>query len=607
MHPKLQDFLRYCENKDSIVLFFKLAGELLEHLQLPDDSEKVVLNVTKGTDRRMSFDLNSRLVLTLYHNEKLGFMLGREFIDLHRTELEIDYEAEFTNKEPIASFVSFPYDFVSDRLDLFKNEWLKCCKEYSLRNERSPYLKNHMPELLKYVRDPELILSEKSAGDSMRTVAKSTKENQSKITIVESPPLNLILYGPPGTGKTYNSINKALSIIDPVFDLNQERKMVKAEFDKYVAEGRIAFTTFHQSMSYEDFVEGLKPVEPDKQGDPVIYNIQPGIFKMICQSALTPNQAGFDKAYEELKNRLLQQETIELETPDRGAKFSISLNSKDNLTLLTGKEKNDQGTLTKENIQKHLDQGQDRPSYHSGYFKAVINYLKSEFKYSDVPDALQTRNYALIIDEINRGNIAQIFGELITLIEEDKRLGREESLEAILPYSKEKFGVPPNLYIIGTMNTADRSVEALDTALRRRFSFEEISPNPGLLTNTVEGVVLRDLLVLINKRIEKLLDKDHQIGHSYFMKVSTLNDLRIVFSRNIIPLLQEYFFGDFGKMGLVLGTGFFEVYESGDTFAEFFEYEKGELEERPVYRIKRVIEMSNEEFKSALETLINNA
>ncbi len=104
-----------------------------------------------------------------------------------------------------------------------------------------------------------------------------------------------------------------------------------------------------------------------------------------------------------------------------------------------------------------------------------------------------------------------------------------------------------------------------------------------------------------------MLDKDHQIGHSYFMKVGSLNDLRIVFSRNIIPLLQEYFFGDFGKMGLVLGTGFFEVYESGDTFAEFFEYEKGELEERPVYRIKRVIEMSNEEFKSALETLINNA
>jgi 5-methylcytosine-specific restriction protein B len=169
--------------------------------------------------------------------------------------------------------------------------------------------------------------------------------------------------------------------------------------------------------------------------------------------------------------------------------------------------------------------------------------------------------YVLIIDEINRGNVSQIFGELITLIEDDKRMGNQEALVATLPYSKKGFGVPPNLYIIGTMNTADRSVEALDTALRRRFCFEEMLPQPEKILD--EGKIydeyqidLVELLQTINKRIEKLLDKDHQIGHSFFMSVLTIGGLKHVFQYKIIPLLQEYFFGDYGKIGLVLGKDF---------------------------------------------------
>ena len=180
--------------------------------------------------------------------------------------------------------------------------------------------------------------------------------------------------------------------------------------------------------------------------------------------------------------------------------------------------------------------------------------------------------YVLIIDEINRGNMSQIFGELITLIEEGKRLGNSEELEVILPYSKDKFSVPPNLYIIGTMNTADRSVEALDTALRRRFCFEEMQPKPDLLTDKNIGVVnLKELLTTINKRIEVLLDRDHTIGHSYFINLETEQDLRNAFKNNIIPLLQEYFYGDYEKIGMVIGNGFFEVPEKYDknVFAEF--------------------------------------
>ena len=253
----------------------------------------------------------------------------------------------------------------------------------------------------------------------------------------------------------------------------------------------------------------------------------------------------------------------------------------------------------------------------------------------------------LIIDEINRGNISQIFGELITLIEDDKRLGKEEAIEVMLPYSKEKFGVPSNLYIIGTMNTADRSVEALDTALRRRFSFTEMPPDPTLLSSprkmwellwkyedigwkdpvykkaeedlfkligvseTVElkniwdkmgiqsesqiaefekipttGIDLSKLLTTINHRIEKLLDRDHQIGHSYFMKVFSWNDLQIAFYNAIIPLLQEYFFGAYHKMGLVLGKGFVEkIIEKteGKVFADF--EDTVDFDDIPTYRI----------------------
>jgi 5-methylcytosine-specific restriction protein B len=178
--------------------------------------------------------------------------------------------------------------------------------------------------------------------------------------------------------------------------------------------------------------------------------------------------------------------------------------------------------------------------------------------------------YVLIIDEINRGNVSQIFGELITLIEDDKRMGMEEALEVKLPYSKNQFSVPQNLYIIGTMNTADRSVEALDAALRRRFSFEEMPPRPELIktegelkddSRILDGKDLAVLLTTINQRIEKLLDKDHKIGHSYFMQVTTAKALREAFRSKIIPLLQEYFFGDIGKIRLVLGDGFFKPQE----------------------------------------------
>jgi 5-methylcytosine-specific restriction enzyme B len=214
----------------------------------------------------------------------------------------------------------------------------------------------------------------------------------------------------------------------------------------------------------------------------------------------------------------------------------------------------------------------------AGVFRSIADRARQD------PD----HDYALFIDEINRANVSSVFGELITLIEEDKRLRSQNALTVTLPYSRSEFGVPNNLYLIGTMNTADRSVEALDTALRRRFSFVEMEPDPSLLPEDVGGINLRKLLSVMNSRLQRLTDRDHRIGHAYFINVTeddVADELRAIFRNQVIPLMQEYFYGDWSRIGLVLGSRFVIIEVQESEFASFASDTYSEYEDRKVYQI----------------------
>jgi hypothetical protein len=275
-----------------------------------------------------------------------------------------------------------------------------------------------------------------------------------------SDPQNLILYGPPGTGKTYQTMSEAVRLC---LDLNHDdsllesdnRTALKDEYKRLQDNKQIAFVTFHQNYSYEDFVEGLRPVT-QKEGAGFKLIPQPGIFRLL------------------------------------------------------------------------VEQAEDSPEQH-----------------------------VLVIDEINRANISKVFGELITLIERDKRLGMSEAIRLRLPYSQKHFGVPANLHIVGTMNTADRSIALLDTALRRRFQFKEMAPDTSVQAfqeaEKSTGLPLVDVLKTMNRRIEYLVDRDHRIGHAFFIGCEDQSDVDSVMRDKVIPLLQEYFFDDWDRLAAVLG------------------------------------------------------
>lgn len=492
--------------------------------------------------------------------------------------------------------------------------------------------------------------------------------------------LNTILYGPPGTGKTYNSINKALEIIGVDFE-KLTREELKKEYDKRVADGQIIFTTFHQSMNYEDFIEGIKPKTVDGK---IIYEIEDGIFKQLCNKARFVSGNLFE-VLEKFKNDISEQDgRPALTIKAYSTTFDIVFRGTNVFYVQphNSTKANPWYPVNINHIKIAFETEKYDGLYNPTYIREVIRYLENNYSLKKESKNTERKPYVIIIDEINRGNVSQIFGELITLIEEDKREGNKEDISLVLPYSKEKFSVPSNLYILGTMNTADRSIEALDTALRRRFSFIEMPSLPDLINKaylekycdmyvqyydfeaehepwsnyerdfisllnrnkakyenipfkTLEKYIKKenskenyirlidefkqmeisflpvDLLNTLNSRIEVLLDADHQIGHSYFMGLNNLSDLKYCFKNKIVPLLQEYFYGDYGKIGCVIGESFFIQNNSSLKYEQilfrFRDYDIDSFSEKTVYKIKDIDKMSNDEFLEALNNLLNVA
>lgn len=395
--------------------------------------------------------------------------------------------------------------------------------------------------------------------------------------------LNQILYGSPGTGKTYHTIDKALEILGENLESRDEKK---AKFDEYVKNGQIVFTTFHQSYGYEEFVEGIKPhIDSEENSKEIKYEIKDGIFKELCEKALENRDSikNFNFYIDKLKEKV----KIDDNNPEKyfelpNTKYSIQYrNGKTFRIKFDDMSKNHKDyPVSIDNIEKLYKTSNIDEIYNSAYVRAILNYLKlqglEDYKEKDEKVNLP---YIIIIDEINRGNVSKIFGELITLIEASKRIGEKEELKVTLPYSGKEFGVPKNVYIIGTMNTADRSITSLDTALRRRFEFIEMMPDVSKLSIDCEGINLQELLKAINTRIEYLLDREKTIGHAFFISVENLESLKKVFKNRIIPLLQEYFYNDYALIDAVLNkNGMLEIsVENKDylkNMTEFIESDK---------------------------------
>ncbi|QDC44580.1 AAA family ATPase [Methylophilus medardicus] len=486
---------------------------------------------------------------------------------------------------------------------------------------------------------------------SIRPIKQTVPESETDLDVTEAirkMPLNQILYGPPGTGKTYETISLAVKIAEPEMyqtilnenkDLPSEdlRRLFKERFDVLVADKRIAMTTFHQSFSYEDFIEGVRA--DTSQDEALKFKVEDGVFKQISEAASTKATSNISNPIH-LKGRriwkmslgntlenedYIYQECLENDyillgygdnldfsgchTKEEVVKVyvdsNVTLTNTDYavtsvFTFINSIKKNDLIIISDgnhkfraiaevvgdyeylENADRNYFQQMRKVKWLQTYEPSkpkeqlfdkslsqmtlyelgskTINLDKLHALLEPHREDLPPEPYVLIIDEINRGNISRIFGELITLLEDSKRKGRTDALEVVLPYSKKPFSVPENLYVIGTMNTADKSLAQLDLALRRRFDFIEMNPQPDLLKGIkVHGVDIGQLLEIINERIEVLLDPEHQIGHSYFMGLREKladnereDQLAEIFKNKILPLLKEYFFDDWEKISLVL-------------------------------------------------------
>lgn len=525
---------------------------------------------------------------------------------------KIYYQADLNNGKQI-NFRVEEYEEVKKSL---KSKVIKKLKV--VRDIIGPYTQSNVSKIIQDSLDAskeltpfyEYILQERGIDTSNKNGTNKEKFKMEDVRIG----LNTILYGPPGTGKTYNTVSYAVALCDNE-DLSsvkaKDYKQVLQRYNELINEERIAFTTFHQSYSYEEFIEGIRPVIGNEDNPNIIkYELESGVFKDFCEKAerATIKSSGFPfsiakdakvwkvTVYDTVIDECFKknQVRIDFDIKDKGAiSFVKNINPGDIILTTNGNREyiNGIAIATSDEAYKQDDVESSKTTRDVTWLACNIHeditplnkgLMMARHTVSKLPNmnvteliefAIQknpelrkkqpesgTKPYVFIIDEINRGNISKIFGELITLIEDTKRKGMPEQISAILPYSGHKFSVPSNVYIIGTMNTADRSIALMDTALRRRFQFVEMMPDSNVLkkigSDKVDDLDVALMLDKINERITFLYDREHTIGHAFFTKLAHSPDIKtleLIFDKTIIPLLQEYFYEDYQKIQLILG------------------------------------------------------
>ena len=578
--------------------YFWIELKKNEALKLPH-SISISINIHPEHDINGPITLSFRVEAKDNACEDLDYKIHNKIIDVPiKKDSKIYYQADLLN--------GTCRRFDNNTIELEKIKKLKV-----VRDIIGPYEKSNASKIIKdsieaakeLVPFYEYILSERELR-----LSKNVEEEMKGI----KPELNTILYGPPGTGKTYNTVIYAVAICENknIEDVqSEEYEKVLYRYNELKKEGRIAFTTFHQSFGYEEFIEGISPIIFEDNSDDcsgnIEYKIKSGIFKSFCEETekitIKNDKFSINKdatiwkvtVGSKVQNDCFVNNYIRIGfgIHDKGAKeFVNQINEGDIIITTDGNRKNIRGIAiaTSDEAYKLENTESDSTTRDVMWLVRDINddvtilngnkwlqrktvsrlpnmnikdlmefAIKKNVELKETHIEKNNGSYVFIIDEINRGNISKIFGELITLIEDTKRKGMTEEMSTILPYSGSLFSVPSNVYILGTMNTADRSIALMDTALRRRFQFVEMMPNTDILKNvTVDGVEIAPILEKINERITFLYDREHTIGHAFFIKLidsPDINTLGSIFEKSIIPLLQEYFYEDYQKIQLVLG------------------------------------------------------